>query len=125
MVHVSGGRKKKAAGLDFENLPPIPEGAFTKATRRSQICLAKLTPKDTLLPPDVHYEVRLRAAARSASFPRKTCNPCLAVTSIQLPGHLFCFAAKLSASHRKACIRSQSAVTGDFVGHRVVALDKA
>ncbi len=50
-------RKKKAAALDFENLPHIPEGAFAPATRRSQMCLAKLKPKDTLLPEDVHYEV--------------------------------------------------------------------
>lgn len=44
--------------LDFENLPDLPEGALAKADRPSRTRLTKLTRKDTLLPEDLHYEVK-------------------------------------------------------------------
>ena len=49
-------REKKKAAIDFMNLRPIPPGAFDLATRKDQICLKTSTPKNTLLPEDLHYK---------------------------------------------------------------------
>lgn len=44
--------------IDFEYLPPLAEDTFKLATRKEQICVKTLAPKDTLLPEDLHFEVR-------------------------------------------------------------------
>ena len=52
--------------LDFLNLPPIPPGAFDLATRKDQICLKTSTPKNTLLPEDLHYKARFSTRSSAA-----------------------------------------------------------
>jgi hypothetical protein len=51
-------RQRKVTVIDFENLPPLAEDTFKLATRREQICVKTQAVKDTLLPMDLHFEVR-------------------------------------------------------------------
>ena len=51
-------RQRKVTVIDFENLPPLAEDTFKLATRKEQICVKTQAVKDTLLPKDVHFEVR-------------------------------------------------------------------
>lgn len=51
-------RQRKVTTIDFENLPPLSEDTFKLATRKEQICVKTLAPKDTLLPEDLHFEAK-------------------------------------------------------------------
>ena len=67
----AGGRRRSRA-LDFLNPKPIPPGAFDLATRKDQICLKTATPKNTLLPEDLHYKVLIVAVAPGPGIVKAT-----------------------------------------------------
>eukprot|EP00891_Asterochloris_glomerata_P007928 jgi/Astpho2/7928/Aster-x0791 len=55
----AGGRRKKAAVvIDFENLDPLPPGAFDLAPNAA-ISLKSRAAVNTLLPPDLHYQASM------------------------------------------------------------------
>ena len=54
--------------IDFENLPPLAEDTFKLATRKEQICVKTQAVKDTLLPKDLHFEVRSLSDRLSPTF---------------------------------------------------------
>lgn len=87
-------RQRKVTVIDFENLPPLAEDTFKLATRKEQICVKTQAVKDTLLPKDLHFEVRslpgemfqtLSSAHHSASVldmpSAETCSQRVAVVS--------------------------------------------
>ena len=62
-------RKKAAVVIDFENLDPLPAGALDLAPNAA-ISLKSRVAVQTLLPPDLHYQVGcMHSAGLGASVP--------------------------------------------------------
>ena len=66
LMPLSCRRKKAAVVIDFENLDPLPPGALDLAPNTA-ISLKSRAAVNTLLPPDLHYQVGCMHSAAQGS----------------------------------------------------------
>ena len=83
LVQPSCRRKKAAVVIDFENLDPLPPGAFDLAPNAA-ISLKSRAAVNTLLPPDLHYQVGFTYSAAQGWAhlrpPQRLCCPPVCMT---------------------------------------------